>query len=236
MVCEGPADRAILEAVLDSYFDDDDGDYEPIAVQPPTGLLGGAAGPFGGGWKGVRDWCTSEVRAHEVGWAALLANVDLLIVQVDADVASDPTIHRARPCPPPTGSADGVRSLVLGWLGVQALPDQVVLCVPSMASETWALVALLPQHSANVPCDPASIAGQCIECRTDIKAILRARSKAVGAKLVTLKQGTLKNHAPAYRRVQDRITEGWQTVVASCTEARRFDAELQAAMTCGCRP
>jgi len=186
MVCEGPADRAILEAVLDSYFDDDDGDYVSIAVQPPTGLIGGAAGPFGGGWKGVRHWCTSEVRAHEVGWAALLGNVDLLILQVDADVASEPTINRAKPCPPPTGSADEVRALVLEWLGFQVLPTQVVLCVPSMASETWALVALLPQHAANVPCDPAPIAGQCMECRTDSKAILSARSRDVGAKLVTL--------------------------------------------------
>ncbi len=29
LVCEGPADRAILEAVLDYYFDD----YEPLPVQ-----------------------------------------------------------------------------------------------------------------------------------------------------------------------------------------------------------
>ncbi|MCD6500335.1 MAG: hypothetical protein J7M25_18720, partial [Deltaproteobacteria bacterium] len=72
--------------------------------------------------------------------------------------------------------------------------------------------------------------GQCIECRTDIKSILRARSKNVGAKLVTQKQGKLKNHAPAYRLVQNRITKGWHKVLAICSEARRFDDELQSAM------
>ena len=226
MVCEGPTDRAILEAVLDSYVED----YQPIAVQPPASQVGGAAGPFGGGWKGVQAWCTSEVR-DEARWSALLENVDMVIVQVDADVAGEAEVDRAKPCPPPTASADEVRALVLEWLGRDTLPKQVVLCVPSMASETWALVALLPGHEAKVPCDPAPADGPCIECRTDIKSLLRADSKDIGVKLVTLKQGELKNHAPVYRKVQSRITKGWQAVIASCAEARRFDTALQAAMT-----
>ena len=224
MICEGPADRAILEAVLDHYLED----YELLPIQPPKGALGGNAGPFGGGWKGVQAWCVSEVSADRRRWSALRQNTDLLIVQVDADVAAESENNRARPCPPPTDGADEVRALIFEWLDVQALPDQVVLCVPSMASETWALVALLPDHEANVSCDPVLNEGQCIECRTDIKSILRARSKNVGAKLVTQKQGKLKNHAPAYRRVQDRITQGWQGVVASCSEAARFDSDLEA--------
>jgi len=219
MVCEGPSDRAILEAVLDHYVED----YESIAVQPP----GGAAGPFGGGWKGVRAWCTSEVAAASPRWVALLQNTDLLILQVDADVAAEDEIGLARPCPPPADSADEVRTLILEWLGMQELPEQVVLCVPSMASETWALVALLPGHAANIPCDPAPSQGPCIECRTDIKSLLRARSKDVGAKLVTLKDGKLKNHAPAYRSVEGRITAGWDTVRDTCTQAARFHHELQ---------
>ena len=35
--------------VLDHYFDD----YEPLAIQPPVTAIGGDAGLFGGGWKGV---------------------------------------------------------------------------------------------------------------------------------------------------------------------------------------
>ncbi len=154
-----------------------------------------------------------------------------MVIQVDADVAAEQKIDRAQPCPPPRANADEVHTLILEWLGAQALPAKVLLCVPSMASETWALVALLPAHVANVPCNPVpAAAGQCIECRRDIKALLRAQSASIGVKLVTLKQDKLKNHAPAYRKVQAQITHGWQAVVASCSEARRFDGELRAAL------
>jgi len=224
IVCEGPADRVVIEAVLDALLDD----YKELPLQPPEGHVGGDAGPLGGGWGGVQRWCEQEARGAKL--ADLQARADLLVIQVDADVASESTIDRARSCPPPAASADEVRALILEWLGVPGPPDQVVFCVPSMASETWALVALLPGHEANVPCDPAPDEGQCVEYRADIKALLRARSKDVGAKLVTQKQGKLKNHAPAYCKVQEQITEGWGAVIASCSEARRFDTELKAAM------
>ena len=113
-----------------------------------------------------------------------------------------------------------------------SLPNQAVLCVPSTASETWAFVASLTEHEANVPREPVPDEGQCIEWRTDIKSLSRERSKDIGGKLVTQKQGTPRNHAPAYREIQERITHGWKKVVASCNEAPRLDGELQAAKTC----
>ena len=228
IVCEGPADRAILEAVLEHYFED----YEPLAIQPPTGLLGGDAGPFGGGWKGVRSWCESEVAARGgLDQVAILGNADLLVVQVDADVAAEDEIGRAQPCPPPAASADEVRALILDWLVVEALPDKVVLCVPCMASETWALAALWPSDRAVVPCDPPPEECEWLECRTDIKALLRELGKRLTPKLVVYQAGELMNQAKGYQtaRVQEDMTKGWTNVLTTCSEACRFDTELRAA-------
>ncbi len=226
LICEGPADRAILEAVLDHYLDD----FEPLPIQPPKGVLGGDAGPFGGGWKGVRSWCRDVAAQGGLHRVAVLENADILVIQVDADVTHDEKVDRAKPCPPPADTANEVRALVGEWLGVDTLPDKVVQCVPSMASETWALVALFPRNSAVVPCDPPRNDGQCVECRTDVKAVLRRAGKHLRPKLVVSQSGELKNQAKGYQTVQERITKGWRTVLVTCGEARRFDAELQAAM------
>lgn len=48
IICEGPTDRAIIEAVLDHYLED----YEPLAIQPPTTAIGGNSGQHGGGLEG----------------------------------------------------------------------------------------------------------------------------------------------------------------------------------------
>ena len=222
-VCEGPADRAILEAVLDSYLDD----YDSTEVQPPTSRFGGDAGQFGGGWKGVKRWCESEVRAMGgLNKVAILRNHDLLVIQVDADVAAEDEVNRSRPCPPPCHTMGEVRDLILEWLGIDAVPKKVVLCVPSMASETWALVALFPDNEVVVPCESLKKEGLCIECRTDIKQLLRKLGKKLRPKLVVSKAGALKNNAKGYECQQARITNGWSNVILSCKEAYCFHSSL----------
>ena len=223
LVCEGPTDRAILEAVLDRYFED----YVPLAIQPPKAAIGGDAGPFGGGWKGVRSWCAAVVAQGGLDRVAVLENADILVIQVDADVAHDPEIGRAKPCPPPEDTVDEIRALILQWLGRPTLPDKVILCVPSMASETWAFVALFPQHPAVVPCDPPPNDGECIECRRDIKRLLQKAGKDLRPKLVQSQAGALKNQVQGYEALQPRITKGWSKVLAMCSEARRFDDEIR---------
>jgi len=168
----------------------------------------------------VRTWC----RQGDPNTA--LANADLLIVQVDADVAFDPDNACAHPCPPPPNTVSAVQALVHQWLGTVP-PARLLLCIPSMATETWALVALFPGHDAVVPCDPPPADGICVASRTDIKALLRKAGRSFRPKLVVSQGGELKSRAPGYRAVQDRISEGWPQVVATCGEARRFDAALQ---------
>lgn len=221
MVCEGPSDRAIIEAILDYYL----GDFEPRAIQPPMTAACGDSGPFGGGWKGIQAWCKQEAMASS-GLDSILDNSDLLIIQVDSDVAADDEIGLAKPCPPPNDSANEIRVLILKWLGVSQVPDKVILCTPSMASETWALVAIFPHDASVVGCHPPPADGECIECRTDIKMRLKTSGKKLSIKLVSGQTGKLKNQARGYRVQQKKITKAWPNVVKVCSEAARFDVEL----------
>lgn len=219
IVCEGPSDRIIIEAILDHYLDD----YEPLAIQPPATAIGGHMGPHGGGWRGVQVWCAQE--GHGI---ANLASVqaDVLIIQADADIATEPDINCLGVCPPPSNTTDAVRQRVLAWLGVSALPTNVLLCVPAMATETWALVALFPRHEAIVACQPHPQGAPCIECRVDIKKLLHKSGRRMRPKLVVRQNGRLKNQAQGYRAQQANISTGWPGVVEVCTEAERFETEL----------
>lgn len=227
VVCEGPTDRAIVEAILDHYLDD----YEPLAIQPPVSAIGGDSGAFGAGWKGVMSWCKYEVSARGgLGQVAILQNVDLLVLQVDADVATDAEIACASPCPPPSGNADAVRNLVQNWLGLGQLPEKVILCVPSMCSETWAMTALFSTKDIKNVTSNSTAPGVCVECRRDVKALLRTLSRDFRPKLVVSQSGYLKNQAQGYRKVTQRMTKGWHNAIRVCGEANRFDVEVRAAI------
>ena len=97
-----------------------------------------------------------------------------------------------------------------------------------MASEAWALVALFPEAEAVVPCEPPPDDAICIECRTDVKSLLRKLGKGLRPKLVVSQEGRLKNQASGYQEQQGEISRSWATVVAHCRQAARFDAELRA--------
>ncbi|MAG32382.1 MAG: hypothetical protein CL908_15985 [Deltaproteobacteria bacterium] len=179
----------------------------------------------------MRSWCCQEARL-DGGRGAIQGNSDILIIHVDTDVAAEAEIDRARECPPPGDSANEVRTLILEWLGVNGLSEDILLCVPSMSSETWALVALYPDDPLVVPCDTTTADSTCVECRRDIKARLRRLGSALRPKLIVpgSGRGALKSNARAFRAHQDRLTNGWNNVTSVCSEARRFDADLCAAL------
>lgn len=225
-ICEGKTDQIIIQAVLDTFLED----YRSFFIQPPKSNLGGDSGLFGGGWKGVQKWCEQETKTNKL--ADLLSRIDLLIIQVDADVAieanitTESFIHSAELCLAPK-YVNHVRILIQKWLGLETLPEKIILCVPSMASETWAFVALCSDDKINVPCISECRSKKCIECQTDIKRKLKTQNKKIGVKLVTSKKGKLRNHASAYFHVQEQISKNWDIVTTSCCQADRFNYELE---------
>lgn len=220
MICEGPTDRVILEAILDRYADD----YEAIPIQPPVSAVGGGdAGPFGGGWKGIRTWCQQETTGGNLN--ILTENFDLIIIQIDADVLHDTEVNEILPCPPPESRANAMRRLIYRWLGLDMLPEKIICCVPTMTSETWSLVALFPNELEVIPCNPEQ--EECIECRLEVKSLLHRLGKKFSHKLVVSQNGRWKNQREGYEKQQKKIRNGWDDVIKICTQAERFDNELK---------
>ena len=120
VICEGPTDQVIIEAVLDNCMDD----YILVPIQPPRTAVGGHAGKHGAGWKGIRTWCIQEAAGQK--FSNILINIDILIMQTDADVQyeKDAEIKKIIPCPPPESGADAVRDLLLNWLDLDMLPPK----------------------------------------------------------------------------------------------------------------
>ena len=151
-------------------------------------------------------------------------------MQVDADVQHehDAEISQTMPCPPAESGADAVRKLILNWLALDLLPARAVLCVPAAASETWILAALFPDAKEIVFSDSRSAEG--LECRLDVKSLLRRLGKRLKPKLVISQGGKLKNQSTGYAAQQNALQNGWDTVTELCSQAARFDAELRMAL------
>jgi hypothetical protein len=208
LVCEGTTDRIVLEAIVATV--------DPLAtvtqIQPPTSLAFGDAGPFGGGWKGVRAWC-------QRGWPILkqsgMQQTSTLVVHLDADVATDGDVNCARPCPPIQATTDALRAVITGWMGEITTPPRTVRCTPAQSTEAWVFAALSPN-------DPQVHPG--LECRREPAALLVGRRP----KLVTRKNGSYKKDTREYQAHAARIAGRWSAVTCVCTEAARFNEELVA--------
>ena len=131
---------------------------------------------MGSGWGGVLKWCDAFALrgAAALSTDPLFAHFDLLIVHMDADVTGFryadlgaaiaaraterawPELPCACPCPPASPCADAARACLLAWAGVASAGPGAVLCVPSMAVESWIVAArgrALPNPVAGLECD-----------------------------------------------------------------------------------
>jgi len=223
-VVEGPTDFVVLEAVVGALLGGRE--YESVAVQP---LLSDAfTATTGGGWTATYLWCCQMV--EQAGGAArtnpLFAFHDLLVMQVDADIAgksyadddriqnppSDLPFNRA--CPPARNTTDRLREIMLGWLDEGSLPPQMVFCTPSKSLETWVLVALFPQNQFSASAN--------VECRLNPDAQIQAQPLA---------QRLIRSGKKDIAKYRDRATDvaaAWGYVCSRCTEAGRFTQEFLA--------
>lgn len=219
LVCEGPTDLEVFYALLDAHLLGHD--YSLTMLQPDGSLYGGDAGPFGGGWKGVRGWCQSVAEGgglEAVG--ALHDEVDLLVIHVDADIAADPELACACPCPPPYNTIAALERLVCDWLGLTTLPARVALWIPSMSTEAWVLSALYPAQAP--PCLPEPSAAGCVECLLDPAGALLA----LRAPLVKRKDGKLKKMRKEYAALREDIAGRWGELTQRLWAASHLQQQL----------
>jgi hypothetical protein len=215
LVCEGPTDRIVIEAAIRSLLGGSD--FILTQIQPETSLFAGNAGPYGGGWKGVRSWCYSMVaESGRLRDSSALVFTDLLIIHIDADVADENEVSCAKTCPPASDTTNALRIILLEWAGEVTLPPKVVLCTPSKNTEAWVVAALYPNDK---------VVSAAIECRANPEAILCAKPAA--QKLVRRKGDRYKKLEDRYKEKAANFTKAWGAVRNICSEAERFSLEFQ---------
>ena len=176
---------------------------------------------------GVYRWCRQSASegSGSVSGSSVLSNHDVLIVQVDSDVAdktySSGSIRDAprqdlpceKPCPPPSKTTDALREVVLNWLGEPDTPPRVVLSTPSKNIEAWVVAAVWPDNNL--------VRRPNWECRSNPEDQL--------AQLPKVRR--FEKHEDDYKRKEKEIQNGWRNVSARLTEAGRFEREFLAAVT-----
>ena len=221
LVCEGATDQAVLEAVLLAHLKSPD--FKVSRIQPDESLYGGNSGPHGGGWKGVRGWCQSVRDAgglQAVG--ALPEDADLLVIHVDADILLDAEHNATNPCPPPDANILAAEAIVMQWLGLNSLPEKVLIWVPSMATEAWLLRAVFPGLPQSQSCLSNPLPAECVECLDDPASALEGKRP----KFVRRKGKDLKKIAPAYRDAVPMVSGAWQDLTQSLWSADRLQQGL----------
>ena len=223
---EGQTDVIALEAILSAVFPD--ADLELQTLQPEGSVAFGSEFLLdtGYGWGGVYRWIGQAAMEGDgsISGCSVLDHHDLLIVQVDADVAHT-TYHSAninnaplddlpcnQACPPASATTNALQAVVLNWLGEAACPEGVVLCTPSKSIDTWVLAAVCPESPVVQRDD--------WECNLNPTGQLGALPKAV----------RFRKNVKDYRRRQKIIEENWSAVVARLSEAARFQTDLLSSM------
>lgn len=223
---EGPTDKIVLEAIIRALLPTTD--FEFFTLQPEQSVAFqslGVAGT-GTGWVGVYRWCrqSAEEGNGSVSGSSALLNHDVLIVQIDADVANKTyrsgNIRDAQhndlpceaPCPPVSATTNALRTVILNWLGDDDCHPQIVLCTPSKNMEAWVLAAVCPDHGV--------VARDDWECRRNPEGqlgTLHARDR-------------FSKRQDDYLSKQNEISNMWPNVSARLEEAKRLEEEFLAAV------
>lgn len=221
LVAEGPTDTIVIEAALKALLP------RPFVL---TSLQPEQTRPkLGTGWGGVLRWCLDfAARGHaRFEDDPTLPGFDLFVVHIDADVAEKryadvsreiadqalqrgwPTLPRIIECPPPSGSADFMRTCLLAWAGLNSPGPRTVLCVPSKAVDAWLAAATL---------DGSHALQSGLECNLNVEAQLKALPIAQ----------RIKKTQRDYRTHERSLAKRWPAVTQRCTQAERFSMEVAA--------
>jgi hypothetical protein len=212
VIAEGVTDKIVIDAFLEAILGH--AHFVSTLIQPETSRAFGAAGPHGGGWKGVRGKCIEIHKRGGLEQGGYLANTDLLIVHVDGEVCDESEIMCSQPCPPPSMAADALERVVESWLGGKSNP-LVILTVPMKETEAWIFAALRPDDKLL-----REDAKECFECRDKPSTLLS------GGPVRLIRSD--KKHKDSYRAIERQLVDGYANA-RRLSQVRRFEDRVHAA-------
>jgi hypothetical protein len=189
---------------------------------------------MGTGWKGVRRWCRETWQRDGSSLDKILSGdtgppLDLLVIQVDADIADEadlqtddqsPVPDVRRPCPPIAGTAIQLRRVIARWLQHDDFPAQVVLAIPSQDTENWTFAALFPDDNLCTRDDY-----ECIKSGHSRPGYYLTLKKY--GKILNRSGGEIKKPLQHYRKVAPQVAARWSTVCSICSQAQQFTLDVQ---------
>lgn len=223
LVAEGPTDYEIIHAALRAVLPQS---FVMTLLQPEV-----TRPATGSGWGGVLKWCHAASQRHvgPLDTDPTLADFDLIIIHLDADVAGmryadcgpevEPTAHAQgwmplpcqRPCPPVADTCARLTTVLTSWLGYATAGEKTLYCLPAQSSGTWLAAAIFPPgHHL--------LAGA--ECKVNLESQLALLPK----------NDRIKKSVSAYRQHAPRITAQWTTVKQVCSQAAGFEQNVLAAV------
>lgn len=149
IVCEGPTDFAVLRLVVRAVVPGPDLIVE-LAQPDLDALRAKEVGAVAAGWTGVRTYLQSAA-------STLLARqVDVLIVQVDADIRRARQIeNKLRSAAPDEPDLEPLCEHVKSWFA-GGVPASAIVVLPRDATEAWLLA--VQTRTIDVEADPAPAA------------------------------------------------------------------------------
>jgi hypothetical protein len=208
IVCEGPTDIPILEALIRRTWPEVG---QVKKLHPEVDEAGKPTGQAGG-WSEVKRWCEKNAASLDEVIDPLAGDpVDLLVIAMDVDIAIAAGI--ADP-PQAVGAYETNRlcDVVKRWLlpgGRRRLPAPIVIGLPAMAIEAWALAALFPKEAG--PEAVASPAERLVEKN-------KLRRKA---------DGKPSKYLPAYAGFAKQVAGKLDKVREACPEAERLCHKIE---------
>jgi len=229
LVAEGVTDYEVLKAAIGAMLDGRSFDLKLLQPEESVAFTGGGnAGVLGGGWKGVYKWCLQAVArgSGRLSGDPLFFGYDLLVIHLDADVASEDPANQAidpipalagilpcaKPCPPPHATTDSLRQVMLLWVGEAQIPAQTIFCTPSKSTEAWVMAVFFPGDR--------EMLRNGWECHR--KPENRLRQQPVGKRFSKRQEN--------YQARGEPFQIAWPEIVTRLSEAQRFHDEFTKAV------
>lgn len=230
-VVEGPTDRLVIKSIINSICP---GEHRFFDLQPQD--MGATFNETGTGWKGVQRWCKETWKIQGSSLETILDEgsempLDFLIIHLDADIVREndlqdgivnPIVGIPFPCPPASQNVHAIQNIVIHWLNQEALPERVILAIPSQDTENWTFAALYP---SDVLCQNANY--ECIQqgiTRNNHPAY-RLTLREYG-KYLKRDGSEIKKHVNRYRQIANQVGINWETVCQICAQASAFQQAI----------